>query len=550
MKKLYFLFVLALCWSCQSPTKVDLIVHNAMVYTVDDTFSTAEAFAVKDGKFVAIGKSTDIRSKYSAEKIIDAQGKAVYPGLIDAHCHFYRYGEVLQSVDLVGTTSYQEVIERIQTFRAKNPDQSWITGHGWDQNDWDTQSFPNKMPLDTLFEEIPVYLSRIDGHAALVNQKALELAGISENTPDIEGGLIEKKEGKLTGILIDNAKKLVSDKIPAVTPKEMEKILFEAQEKCFAVGLTSVQDAGLPRKILEMIDQMNKAKTLQMRIYAMVGNNAQDVDYYLNKGAYKTEFLSIRSVKVYADGALGSRGACLLKPYHDAPQQNGFLLSSPEQMQIWIEKIAQKGFQINTHCIGDSANRIILDLYAQQLKGKNDQRWRIEHAQVIAPEDFDKFGKYAIIPSVQPTHATSDMFWAIDRLGKERLRGAYAYQDLLKQNQMLALGSDFPVEDINPLYGFYAAVARKDDKGNPVDGFQMENALSREDALRGMTIWAAFAAFEEKEKGSIEIGKLADFVILEKDILKIPEAEIRSVKVNQTYLGGKMAYNRANEVKQ
>ncbi len=542
MKKLYFLYLLALCWACQSKTNVDLIVHHALVYTVDAQFTTAEAFAVKDGKFIAIGKSADILAKYNAETIIDAQGKAVYPGLIDAHCHFYRYGEVLQSVHLVGTKSYQEVIERIQEFRVKNPSQSWITGHGWDQNDWDIQNFPNKTPLDTLFENTPIYLSRIDGHAALVNQKALELAGINENTPDMEGGLIEKKEGKLTGILIDNAKKLVSDKIPEATSKEMEKILFEAQERCFAVGLTSVHDAGLPRKILTVIDQMNKAKTLQMRIYAMVGNNAQDVDYYLEKGAYKTDFLSIRSVKVYADGALGSRGACLLEPYHDAPQQNGFLLSSPSQMKTWIEKIAKKGFQINTHCIGDSANRTILDIYAQQLKGKNDRRWRIEHAQVLAPEDFDKFGKYAIIPSVQPTHATSDMFWAMDRLGKKRLRGAYAYQDLLKQNQMIALGSDFPVEDINPLYGFHAAVARKDDKGNPVDGFQMENALSREDALRGMTIWAAFAAFEEKEKGSIEVGKLADFVILEKDILKIPESEIREVKVNQTYLGGKLAY--------
>jgi hypothetical protein len=275
----------------------------------------------------------------------------------------------------------------------------------------------------------------------------------------------------------------------------------------------------------------------------MVGNNAEDVSYYLDKGAYKTEYLSIRSVKLYADGALGSRGACLLDPYQDEPLQNGFLLSSPAQMAEWIDKIAQKGFQINTHCIGDSANRTILDLYAKHLKGKNDLRWRIEHAQVLSPEDFDKFGKYAIIPSVQPTHATSDMFWALDRLGKERLRDAYAYQDLLKQNNMLALGSDFPVEDINPLYGFHAAVARKDAQGNPVDGFQMENALSREHALRGMTIWAAYAAFEEKEKGSIETGKLADFVILEKDILKIPVNETRDTKIVRTFLGGKVAYN-------
>jgi hypothetical protein len=544
MKIIHFIILLFIgLFACQSKIQVDLIVHNGIVYTVDKEFSTAQAFAVKNGKFVEIGKNEDIQKKYISEQVIDAEGKAIYPGFIDAHCHFYRYGEVLLTVDLVGAKSYQETLERIQTFRTNNPKQSWIKGHGWDQNDWADKAYPNKAALDSLFPDTPVFLTRVDGHAALVNQKALDLAKITPETPQVEGGVIEQIDGKLTGILVDNAKGLVGKFIPEASPEEMEKILFEAQERCFAVGLTSVQDAGLPRKVLDVIDQMNKEKILKMRVYAMVGNNAEDVSYYLDKGAYKTEYLSIRSVKLYADGALGSRGACLLDPYQDEPLQNGFLLSSPAQMAEWIDKIAQKGFQINTHCIGDSANRTILDLYAKHLKGKNDLRWRIEHAQVLSPEDFDKFGKYAIIPSVQPTHATSDMFWALDRLGKERLRDAYAYQDLLKQNNMLALGSDFPVEDINPLYGFHAAVARKDAQGNPVDGFQMENALSREHALRGMTIWAAYAAFEEKEKGSIETGKLADFVILEKDILKIPVNETRDTKIVRTFLGGKVAYN-------
>lgn len=533
--------------ACNSKKEVDLIVHNGEVYTVDAAFSKAKAFAIKDGKFLEIGTNEQILEKYTAKEILDAKGKAVYPGLIDAHCHFFRYGEGLQAVDLVGTTSFEEVLERIQTFRTNNPNQSWIRGHGWDQNDWAKQEYPTKAALDSLYPDTPVFFSRIDGHAALVNQKALEIAGIQADTPQVEGGLIQQKDGQLTGVLIDNATDLVSKHFPQPTANEMEKMLFDAQEKCFAVGLTSVQDAGLSRDVLKVIGKMNEEKILKMRIYAMVGNNEKDVDYYLNQGAFKTDYLSIRSVKLYADGALGSRGACLLEPYQDEPKQNGFLLSSPAQMAEWIDKIAKKGFQINTHCIGDSANRTILDLYAKHLKGKNDLRWRIEHAQVLSPEDFDKFGKYAIIPSVQPTHATSDMFWALDRLGKKRLRGAYAYQDLLKQNQTIALGSDFPVEDINPLYGFHAATARKNAKGNPVNGFQTENALSREEALKGMTIWAAHAAFEENEKGSIEVGKLADFVILEKDILKVPEEETRNTKVWRTFVGGTLAYKQATQ---
>ncbi|GAB4395447.1 MAG: amidohydrolase [Microscillaceae bacterium] len=479
---------------------------------------------------------------YTADKIIDAQGKPVYPGFIDAHCHFYNYGRFLQEVNLVGTKSYAEVLEKLLAHRQEHPEEPWIVGRGWDQNDWAELEFPNKSPLDSLFPNTPVYLTRIDGHAALVNQKALEQAGIAFPPQAVEGGLIEVKDGQLTGILVDNACDLVSAKIPAPSAKARQKALFEAQEKCFAVGLTSVHDAGLPRQVLETIAQMHQEQTLKMRIYAMISGEGPDLDYYLQKGPQKGDFLSIGSVKLYADGALGSRGACLLAPYADRPKETGFLLASPEKLEARIQEIGAKGFQVNTHCIGDSANRLVLSIYGKILKGKNDRRWRIEHAQVIHPQDFALFKQYQIIPSVQPTHATSDMFWAADRLGAERLRGAYAWKSLLVQNQVLATGSDFPVEDINPLYGFHAAVARQNAEGKPARGFQMENALSREEALRAMTAWAAYAAFEEKTKGSIQKGMVADFVLMENDLMQAPLEALRTIKVRQTYLNGERVY--------
>ena len=539
--------ILFFAFSCSQKQKVDLIVHNAIVYTVDEKFSMAEAFAVKDGKFVETGTSENILAKYEATNMIDAQGKPVYPGFHDAHCHFYGYGNFLQSANLVGTDSFQSILDTLVSFRKSHPDQAWLIGRGWDQNDWDVQEFPEKTALDSLFPDIPVLLTRIDGHAALANQKALDLAKISKDTK-VSGGVVGIKDGKLTGILVDNAIGKVRNSIADPSEKEIEKALFDAQEKCFEVGLTNLSDAGLSRNVIEVIDKMPKAGSLQMRMYVMVSSTDEDLEYYLNKGIYKTDFLNVRSFKLYADGALGSRGACLLEPYKDKSDQTGFLLSSPEKLEEMIKKISEKGFQVNTHCIGDSANRLVLDLYGKYLKDKKDQRWRIEHAQVVSKEDQKKFGEFNVIPSVQPTHCTSDMFWALDRLGKPRLRTAYAYKDLLAQNKVIALGSDFPVEDINPLYGFYAAVFRQDANNNPVDGFQMENALTREEALKGMTIWSAYANFEEKEKGSIDAGKFADFVILEEDIMKISKEKIRSVKVWQNYVNGKLVYKKKEEV--
>jgi len=563
MRNLFLLFLASIVFGCSSPKKekVDLIVHNAIVYTVDSSFSTAESFAVKDGKIIAVGKNDSILAKYEGEKL-DAQGKAVFPGLIDAHCHFYEYGLGLKTVDLVGTRSFDEVIQRVVEFSKKNhPD--WIQGRGWDQNDWYVKEFPDRKKLDSLFPNTPVFLTRIDGHAALVNGEALRRAGIREYK-QIEGGQIQLRTFKerlddvngcfacLSGVLVDNAVDLVSKKIPTASKPEARAALLAAQKNCFAVGLTTVDDAGLEKQIVDLMDEMQHNAELKMRVYAMLTDNKENLDYYLQHGIYKTERLNVRSFKFYADGALGSRGACLLQDYSDKKGWKGFLLNKQEYFKEMITKVSHEGFQICTHCIGDSANKLIAYSYYNFLEEWNDirntskqlkesHRWRIEHAQVV-DKNYSELFKY-IIPSIQPTHATSDMYWAKDRLGEERIKYAYAYKDLLKAAGMVALGTDFPVENINPMYTFYAAVARKDLKGFPKDGFQMENALTREETLKGMTIWAAYANFEEKEKGSIEKGKFADFVILDKDIMKINMDEVPNVKVVSTFVNGEKVYS-------
>lgn len=529
--------------SCQQKDyDADILLKNGVVYTVDKNFTTADAFVVKGGKIIAVGSADTLEKKYKARKVVDLQGKPVYPGLIDAHAHFYQYGLSLQNASLVGTNSWDAVCDTVVSFAAKNTE-GWIIGRGWDQNDWPEKKFPNKQRLDSLFPVRPVILTRVDGHAAIVNQAALNIAGIKPGQK-ITGGDIETINGKLTGMLLDNAVGIVTRKIPTPNDQQTEAALLDAQRNCFAVGLTTVDDCGLPYTMVSTIEQLQHKGTLKMRMYVMLADRPESYDYLFKRGVFKTPGLNVRAFKVYADGALGSRGACLLADYSDQKNWRGFLLSNPQHFEEIAQKLADKGFQMCTHAIGDSANRAILKIYAKVLKGKNDRRWRIEHSQVIAPEDFKLFGEYNIIPSVQPTHATSDMNWADQRLGAKRLKGAYAYKQLLEQNGWLPLGTDFPVENINPLYTFYAAVERKDLKGEPAKGFQKENALTREQALRGMTIWAAKANFEETEKGSIEVGKYADFVVLDKDIMKIPGAELPGVKVLKTYVNGDNVYDK------
>jgi predicted amidohydrolase YtcJ len=542
MKKLLPALLL-LCIACkQKSFNADLIVKNAHVYTVDGKFTQAEAFAIQAGKIIAVGTTDNIEKEYRAKEVVDAGGKAVYPGFIDAHTHFFRYGESLHQVDLKGTQSWGQIVDSVLSFSKNNPD-GWLIGRGWDQNKWTVKQFPNKAKLDSLFPARPVMLERVDGHAVIANQAALNIAGVKPGQI-ISGGQIETINGKLTGILVDNAVKLLSHKIPTDDYDHVKSALLDAQTNCFAVGLTTVDDCGLDYPMVGTIRELQNSGALKMRIYIMLSDKPENFTSAFKSGIIKTPRLSVRAFKVYADGALGSRGACLLKPYADKPGWTGFLLNTPAHYEAVAMMIANRGFQMCTHAIGDSANRTILKIYARVLKGKNDSRWRIEHAQIVAPEDVKLFGDNSIIPSVQPTHATSDMLWAVERLGKTRLKSGYAYKQLMQQNGWIPLGTDFPVENINPMYTFYAAVERKNLKGIPVGGFQAENALSREQALRGITIWAAKANFEEKEKGSIEPGKYADFVILDKDIMKIDGAELPQVKVLKTYINGEKVYGK------
>ncbi|HTH82374.1 MAG TPA: amidohydrolase [Mucilaginibacter sp.] len=542
MKKLWPILLLLVAACKQKEYNADLLVKNAVVYTVDSSFTTAQAFVVKAGKIIAVGNTDTLEEKYKAREVIDAGGKSVYPGFIDAHAHFYEYGMALQQVNLKNLKSWATVVDTVKAFADSNTD-GWIIGNGWDQNLWAGKKFPNKAKLDSLFPVRPVILTRIDGHAIIANQAALNIAGIKPKQT-IAGGEIETIDGKLTGVLIDNAKNLVLSKIPDPTDEVIQNAFLDAQRNCFAVGLTTVDDCGLPYTMVNTIAELQHKGSLKMRLYVMLSDKPENYDYLFKHGAFKTPGLNVRAIKVYADGALGSRGACLLKPYSDQKNWNGFLLSNQKHFQDVAAQLATRGFQMCTHAIGDSANRVMLKIYAAALKGKNDKRWRIEHAQVLSPDDISYFGNYNIIPSVQPTHATSDMYWAGQRLGNQRLKTAYAYKQLLQQNGWEPLGTDFPVENISPFYTFYAAVVRKDLKGFPANGFQMENALSRTEALKGMTIWAAKANFEEKEKGSIEPGKYADFVITDQDLMKADARALPKVNVLKTYVNGEKVYEK------
>lgn len=539
MKKvIYSLSIIALLVSCKQE-QVDLIVTNANVYTVDSDFSRAEAFAIKDGKFVAVGSTTEITKKYNAKENLDAQGQTLIPGLIDAHCHFFRFGLQQQKVDLSGTTSYDEVLQKISDFQdEKNP--AYITGRGWDQNDWDIKEFPTKEKLDKLFPRTPVAVRRVDGHALLVNDAALAYSGLSStNFPkNVTGGEFITKNGKLTGVLIDRAMDYI--KTPNTTTKEAIAGLMDAQKINFSYGLTTVDDAGLARKEIELIDSLQKTGDLKMRVYAMVSASQKNLDYYTKKGIIKTDRLNVRSFKVYGDGALGSRGAAMKESYSDRENHFGALIYKAERYREIAKQIAASDYQMNTHAIGDSANYWVLKVYEEALKGAKDRRWRNEHSQIVDENDFELFKN--VIPSIQPTHATSDMYWAGDRVGKKRIKGGYAYKKLLDTYGMVALGTDYPVEQVNPFLTFYAAVVRKDTKGYPEGGYQMENALSREETLKGMTIWAAYSNFEENEKGSIEVGKFADFTILNQNIMEVEGSKIPKTKAVATYLNGEKVY--------
>jgi predicted amidohydrolase YtcJ len=546
MKKIIaYSFLIVAVTSCKFRQKVPLVVHHAKIYTVNKNFDTAEAMVIRDGKILAVGSNDEILKQYEGDEEINAAGKTIYPGFIDAHAHFVGYGFGLNQVNLYGTKNWQECIDRIKVFvtERKIKPGEWIQGRGWDQNDWAVKEFPTKELLDSNFADNPVTLERVDGHALIASQKAIDLAKVQPGQ-SVNGGEIEMKNGKLTGIFIDNAEAVIQSIIPAAAKNEYAAALIEAQQNCFATGLTTVVDCGLNKKDVDIIDALQQEGNLKMKMVVLLSDDSSNYTAYLNKGPYKTAYLNVNGFKLYGDGALGSRGACLINDYADKPGWKGFLLSNPQHFKEVAAKLVNTKFQMCTHAIGDSGNREILKIYGEALKGKNDKRWRIEHAQVINQNDFNLFGINNIIPSVQPTHATSDMYWAQQRLGAERIKGAYAYKQLLSQNGWMPLGTDFPVEDISPFKTFFAAVARQDAGGFPANGFQTENALSREETLRGITIWAAKGSFEENEKGSLEAGKAADFIILDTDLMHCETTAILKAAVLKTFINGQKVFEK------
>lgn len=532
-----FLALSSFLFSCMKGQKVDLIIHNANIHVMDDAGSVHEAMAIRDGKIIEVGPERQILNKYRSDEDIDALGKDVYPGLTDAHGHLLMYANQKLGVDLTGAKSMDEVIYRCEKYFAKSSNK-FIIGGGWDQSLWGNDSMPNNKKLSEVFKNIPVCLYRVDGHAALVNQFLFKKAKIQAK--NVDGGEVKIVNGIPTGLLLDNAMNFITKLLPAYPLSQVKKAISEIQEELFQYGITGTHEAGIDFKHIQLFKSMISGGQLKLELYAMLMNSPENRTFAIKNGPYRFRNLYIRSFKVFADGSLGSRGALLKKPYTDDHQSHGLLLTSVNEMRNVAQFCLKNGYQMNTHGIGDSANALILDIYKNAFKRNPDHRFRIEHSQVIDPSDFLKFSEYAVFPSVQPTHATSDQRWAEKRLGKNRLQGAYAYRTLLRQYGMLAIGTDFPVESTNPFFTIHAAVQRKNPSNQPLNGFLAHESLSLDEVIRGMTIWAAFSSFQENELGSLEKGKRANFVIFDK-----PLESNSSFEQNyawRTFIHGKMVF--------
>lgn len=540
MKIVIAISILLALSSCYKGETADLVIHNARIQTLDANMSTHEAMAIKDGKILELGPERQIMNKYKADSYYNAGLKWVFPGLVDGHCHFLGYGLNKQKVDLTGCKNVDEMLDRVQRFAEANPQKAWIMGRGWDQNDWPVQEYPDNERLNALFPDRPVILQRIDGHAALVNSAAVAASGMDLNA-QVEGGQVLMKEGKFTGILVDNAADIFRTIFNEADEATKREALLRAQKDCFAAGLTGVHDAGLDFGTIELIEKMHAEGVLKMPIYAMVSDEEESRRSAAERGKIVTDRLRVHALKVYSDGALGSRGASLKHHYHDAHDHSGLQLYDAEHMEKASAWCIENDFQMATHAIGDSANALMLSVYGQALSGTNDRRWRIEHAQVVDPKDMSLFATYNVIPSVQPTHATSDMYWAEERLGQERINWAYSYQDLLETTGMLCLGTDFPVEGISPLATFHAAVERTDTKGWPEGGFRPTQKISALEALRGMTINCAMAGFMEEETGTLEAGKYANITVLDGDLLALKKPAY-DLTVLATFVHGEKVY--------
>jgi predicted amidohydrolase YtcJ len=555
MRRLAFL-LLALATSltahAQTSGPADLLVTNARIYTVDDTRPVVSAMAVKDGKILFIGSEREAMALRGPNtRIVDAGGHTVIPGMVDAHAHLLGLGQALGQVDLVGARSYDEVVARVAAAARGLPAGKWLLGRGWDQNDWGDTRFPTHDALTRAVPNNPVYLTRVDGHAGLANATAMRLAGVTAATADPNGGRIERTATREpTGVFVDNAQGLIERVIPPPTREDDRKALRTAIAESHKYGLVGIHDAGESRATIDLMEEMAKAGDLPFRLYVMIGDDSAALAHYMaigpRSGLYDNH-LWVRAIKLYADGALGSRGAALLEPYSDDPNNRGLLVSAPAHIESVAERALASGFQVATHAIGDRGNRVVLDAYEAALKAHPtaNHRFRVEHAQILNHDDIPRFAELGVIPSMQAVHQTSDMYWAGSRLGLGRLLGAYAWRSLLQTGVVVPNGSDFPVEGVNPLRSFHSAVSRQDADNWPTGGWMPEQRMTREEALKSMTIWPAFAGFQEQIMGSLTPGKLADFVILDRDIMTVADRDILGTAVLATYIGGKAVYERA-----
>ena len=535
---------------------VDLVLANGNIYTEHDKQPKAEAIAVKGDRIVFVGSNEDAK-KFHAAKVIDLRRHTLVPGLTDSHCHIFGIGEREMRLNLEGTNTLGDFLNKVKARVAQTSTGKWITGRGWIETFWKPSKFPTRQDLDKIAPDNPVFFTRADGHASVANSAALRIAKIDRNTPDPFGGQILKSSGEPNGMLLDNAQELVSRNIPKPTEAEREEALLRGINREIGLGWCEIQNAGSDSEDIDLLRKDFEAGKIKIRFINAVYGPGKDAQNFLREGATINAFdhhLTQRTIKVIFDGALGSRGAALLKPYSDAPDTSGYLTEKPEELKPMFEEALRSGIQVETHAIGDRANRLILDLYEQAFKAVppnarkiREPRWRVEHAQILDPVDIPRFAKLGVIPSMQPSHAISDLFFALSRLGIDRLAAAYAWQSFLKSGSIICGGSDAPVERGEPMIEFYAAVARKSIRGESAEGWHPEQAVSREQALKMFTIWPAYGVFEENDKGSIEVGKLADFTVLSQDILKIPEPEILKSRCVMTIIGGEVVFESAEQ---
>ena len=537
--------------AAQSPQPATLILTDAVIHTVDPNRPQAEAVAVRGDRIVFVGSERGaMLYRGPRTQVIDLDGRTVLPGFIDAHAHLASLGNQQLVVDLVRTRSLDEIIDRVRGRAAQAPDGAWIQGRGWDQNDWADTRFPDNETLSQAVPDHPVALGRVDGHATFVNDRALEIAGITRDTPDPEGGrIVRDSNGEATGVLVDNAQSLVGQHIPELNRDERIQAIQLAIQECLRWGVTSIHDAGVGPETIDLYKELAGNGRFKLRNYVMISGDEETLERFFENGpqvGVYDDHLTVRSIKMVSDGALGSRGAALLEPYSDEPDNMGLVTTEPERIRRVAVEALKNGWQLNVHAIGDRGNRLVLDAFESALKEVPvaDHRFRIEHAQVLHWQDIPRFAELDVLPSMQQTHQMSDMYWAIDRIGWTRARGAYAWRSLLNTGVVIPSGTDFPVELVNPFRTFLAAIARIDEEGWPNGGWFPEERMTRDEALKSMTIWAAYGAFEEDVKGSITAGKLADFVVLSQDIMSIAPERIMDTRVEMTILGGEVVYSK------